>query len=458
MPPKTTSEELKSNHNSVSASIISSLSDLASSATVFGSNLGGKGDPGSGHYKIPNGSQDIPHPRTISDILLRTIFIQLCAALAYALFLHMSKQASQVKGRRFGDLPGPWLIWPMLSVLLPELAIVQIALWRICAFFPFIADAMGIGSSPRLQPRMTQRMARRPNMWTTILQSVILYIPLYYAGLGYRERLFMRYHQADYVGNLGIDHRNGWAVVSGVYCLAATVLNLFRIAFGNQQVVERSGARYSGVSSRLDSIVEEYEEEAEAEAEEDDDWAEKDRTGSQRRKNPDDSEYANGRSISPTTPTKAVSSRSTRQSWAALLNSSEVNVTLSLTSIIHQIPLAVTNRLSPLVAVVTTRWCLSVIPIIFLSIFALPYTQRSRVWRALFSLHKDDKKLVFFTLLRTMTVIIPWLLVGITIFVQVWSDLSELQDIGHEILQPWNYRWRVKDIFSHRDRDRVYMG
>lgn len=453
MPPQASLENSKTDLHSVS-SIVSSLSNLASSTIAFKLNSEGNYDSGPKHYKIPKGSQDIPHPRTIFDILFRTIFIQVCAALAYALFLSILKQTSQRRGRRFGDLAGPWWTWPLLSVLLPELVIVQIGLWVICGCFPSIADTVGIGLPVRSQPCITQSKGRKTSVWSSILQSIALSIPLYYAGQAYKERLSMRYHQADYVGNLGIDHRNGWAVVSGLFCGAATILHSLILVLGNQHIKERPETRHSGVLSQLDSIAEQYEKEEEA----GEDWTEKDGVGSHRRKSSDESQYVNSRSINLPTIKIASSSRSTQKSFITLFNNTEVVLTLYLTSVVHQIPMEATNRTSPLVAVISTPWCLSVIPIILLSVFTLPYAQRLIVWRAFVSSSRSGKAIVLFNLLRSVAILVLWLLVGTTILVQAWSDLSEIQDIRHQILQPWNYRWRVKDIFSHGDKDRVYMG
>ena len=170
-----------------------------------------------GAFSPPAGSQDIPHPRTPTDILLRTLFLQSFAALAYAHLLFLLDFR-----KPHGAGPLPLLLIPAF-ILLPELLLLQLAF----ALLP-------VAIAPPYRRRVLDRFQRLPHvlglgthgglgrLGAHALFAALNAIPLAAVLGAYGQRLGMTYHQMTYVGNLGLDHRNGWTALGGLITVAVT--------------------------------------------------------------------------------------------------------------------------------------------------------------------------------------------------------------------------------------------
>ena len=397
------------------------------------------------YYRLPRGSQDIPHPRTIPDIISRSIFIHLCAALAYALLLSTLQRTSW---RRGINLPGPWWIWILCSVLFPELILVQIGLWLMNKLYSCAVELLG--TNLRLHNQRRRGIAngtKSPSITATLVQFFVLVIPLFFAFKGYRQRLAMRYHEANYVANLGLDHRNGWATISGLVSSAAIFGVLLISIVGGRRIHDNKTAAILSQSSRVM---------ADGEGEDLRYHEENDGNRNDERKESNDLSRQTNDQIHASfgrEPDEAPGS-----SLADLFNNLDAMLPLVLTALIHQVLLAVTNRFPPLIAFFTTSWCFLVVPILCISFFLLPLSQQQISRQAFTSRNWNDLPLPFTLLLQNAVIIASWLLIGSTIIVQAWCDGAELGNAGAGHMQAWNYRWRVKDQFSHGDSDRVYMG
>lgn len=320
-------------------------------------------------YIPPKGSLAVPHPRTVSDILVRSALIHISAVLAYGLLL------SLLSFRRPHGPPLSRLLI-LAFVLLPELVLLQLAFWTIPALISPCWRARVVGRFQSL-PRELEIDGLR---WLLVRAGMVGTCMLVLVGglMGYEERLKMRYHEADYVGNLMLDHRNGWVAVGG---LAASVAAFGVIGgaeaakrwkIGRQGEAEAGGGREEdeklAVDEELDRAVGGF------------DWS----------------------------------------SFAEVLYA----------TLIHQILLSVTNRRAPLVALLRS-WPLLLVGGVLMWFF---HTKRG----------------------ARLDMIMRWSAIAIvsaTVLTQLSTDASELYAVAHGIVERYNYRWAVKDVFSAKIPD-----
>ena len=186
-------------------------------------------------YTPPKGSQIFPNPRTAADILLRTGGIHIFAACAY---FHLLTTLD----RRW--LERPWLnqlLLLLFFVLVPEFILLQLGFWlaRI-----LLTKRWREPSRRRFVEMARDFEAHGVQRLVVILVLATLYSsPLVVVVLAYRNRLGIRYHEAIYVGNLGLDHRNGWLSVAGlvasglnfVLVVASFLLSRFSAGVGDDE-------------------------------------------------------------------------------------------------------------------------------------------------------------------------------------------------------------------------------
>ena len=168
----------------------------------------------------PPGWDSISHPRSISDILLRSTIIHAAAYLAY---WHLTYILSRGISHTSRPAQIVHILLPFCAILLPEFIPIQLGLWLATTALGWTWDGSRERAGGPEREAMSQGGIGPP---TTVFKHTLLlasYLLLLCAALrGYYERLQIRYHDAFYVGNLGLDHRNGWTAVSGILSAAAT--------------------------------------------------------------------------------------------------------------------------------------------------------------------------------------------------------------------------------------------
>ena len=172
----------------------------------------------------------VGHPRSFSDILLRSVAIHAFATAAYANLLwllpsltgdnagHAVYQSLGLSGHRSKPL---LRLVPYISLfaLFPAFLPAHLALRLV---LPVILREDTLVNALSLSHPSTFTNAA-PSSCVAVLTAIVLST----AFAGYRTRLSMNFHGATYVGNLGLDHRNGWTAVSGLVACGLSVAVLF---------------------------------------------------------------------------------------------------------------------------------------------------------------------------------------------------------------------------------------
>ena len=177
-----------------------------------------------GGWAPPRGSLAIPHPRSVPDIILRSAAIHVFASIAYANLLYLVPALSRRSQRSVPQTPSSrWqhLLrlagYPIFFAFLPPIFLTTHLALRLLLPLVLQHESAADLTSVHLQLPAAQVLSHG-------VIAVVSALPLMRALAGYRTRLAMRYHEAFYVGNLGLDHRNGWIAASGLTAGALTVL------------------------------------------------------------------------------------------------------------------------------------------------------------------------------------------------------------------------------------------
>ncbi|MCJ1290122.1 hypothetical protein MMC34_001658 [Xylographa carneopallida] len=204
-------------------------------------------------YHVPPGGLYVPDPRTVVDIVARSLAIHCFAVCAYA---HFSSLIPWALSQR-------WVIVQMvLFMLLPELAVMQVPFVVLFIVFArripreeymnnlradlsetstklsllgghgqetFTADK----TIPQLAVETdSEKQLDNSSQHTStgvfpLLFIITTSVPLILTVLAYKQRLGVTYMAADYVGNLGLDHRNAWVSIGGLVAITGSVAVLF---------------------------------------------------------------------------------------------------------------------------------------------------------------------------------------------------------------------------------------
>ncbi|MCJ1398024.1 hypothetical protein MMC11_001221 [Xylographa trunciseda] len=191
-----------------------------------------------------------------------------------------------------------------------------------------------------------------------LLFAVTTSSPLIVTVLAYKQRLALRYMAADYVGNLGLDHRNAWISIGGIVAASGSAA-----IFVLQKLLPQRETFLQAPIPNLEH-----------------------------------------RSLTPDT----------------------ILYKAAFCSVIHHVLLAATNHVTPLSYV---RYIGNAPLLVVLCIGALIYWRRPK-WRSV---------------CKTAVNYLAILLVATTAGTQLFSDIRELMDVSEARVQPYNYRWKVKD-------------
>jgi hypothetical protein len=175
-------------------------------------------------YVPPPGGVYVPNPRSISDILIRSLAIHLFSICSYAHLTYWSP-SNKSKTVYVRDV--------FLFVLSPELVIWHLLEEIVGCFLKYrkarlerwnlpqqnVSEKDTTGKNEENKPRKTPHIFH-------LLMIITYSFPLLATVFAYRERLNIRYRAATYVGNLGIDHRNGWISIGGLIAAGATAILL----------------------------------------------------------------------------------------------------------------------------------------------------------------------------------------------------------------------------------------
>ena len=220
----------------------------------------------------------------------------------------------------------------------------------------------------------------------------------------------MRYHEADYVGNLGLDHRNGWLSAGGL-----VVVGLSLVLLGVFAVMQEAG---------LDESERDVAEEEEA-------------LSSDGEKRLSSSSYASPSSSSSSSSFEDEKGERKLEQGMGIDPPLQPNPTFALdwttlsellyATAIHQLLLKITNHFVPLTAFLRS-W-----PMLLGSCLLAWYLCKKRGAQY-----------------ETMACCFALAFVAATVATQLGTDLGELYDVSRGVVQRYNYRWAVKDWFSAR--------
>ncbi|MCJ1284644.1 hypothetical protein MMC26_003979 [Xylographa opegraphella] len=203
-------------------------------------------------YQVPPGGLYVTNPRTVVDIVARSLAVHCFAVCAYA---HFRILVPWTLERRL------MLVQMVLFMLVPELAIMQALLYvpfilftaRVPAdcFAPKrLADVSGDHRKYRIRDsygsdKLNYERPALPTVVQTdgegnvkysevtfpwVSQLIFVFItsgPLIVTILAYKQRLALTYMVADYVGNLGLDHSNAWVSIGGMVAATGSVTLIF---------------------------------------------------------------------------------------------------------------------------------------------------------------------------------------------------------------------------------------
>lgn len=338
-------------------------------------------------YQPPNGGLYFTNPRTINDIIFRSLVIRACSIYAHVHLLHLLSCSNRLYLALFA----------IASTAYPEMILVQLAynamrtMILILQRFPtpanvdsrryYLATLIGADlSSSSTTPALVdagvskvevqlRSHARIP--WSIFIWALNL-MPLLVTLAGYSQRLGIKYHVATFVGNLGLDHGNAWAAISGS---TASVMSLVAI------LLNSTWSSKGEDSFEVDEII---------------------------RK---DGSYVE------------------RARYQHLTFSQLLAQTL-VAALIHHIPLLATNHFALFIHVWQDVWTLS-LPLSW----ALIWYLYGRLFKKGYSLRK-------------FTIEIGVQLVLAPAVIQILSDGNELFNVAHHRVERYNYRWAVKDMVS----------
>ena len=365
-------------------------------------------------YIPPRGSLDIPHRRTAADILFRTVFINGAAFLACHHLVRLLEQRRHPQKL----LPVARYSLPLFAILLPELLPIQLGFRLIqeCIAKRRAVSEFSDENAVKEERSVSGHNGRELMRWAAKHIALVAanLIPLWAAIQGYRERLAMRYHEATYVGNLNLDHRNGWAAFAGVMAAAVSMLTILHaLTFGHTTSPQENGhTRAKSLEGETSGL---YDSSFDAPLQ-----------------SKDSSRLVH---ILNSLPSFDISTR----------------LQILLAALIHQIPLLATNRLTPFELLNQHKGWLLLIILLFLFSWILTLYIDSRHHDRNLAVSRNRFLADLFTFVYNIIFVS-------TIVTQACSDVGELYDVTHGRLMPWNYRWQVKDRFSTGDNDRVYMG
>ena len=309
-------------------------------------------------YQPPPGGIYVADPRTIGDIIVRTLAIQIFSICAYA---HLAFLLP------LNTVPGVAVFQIILFTAFPEFVLVQLLTYGPVALYALVflylhskAEERSIPDtekSRRALPvdsveQVKDTAASNPSLAVRLLVLALTCLPLVPTVLAYKQRLGITYHAATYVGNLKVDHRNGWIAIGGLVATGMTLIILPTRRF----YLKRTMTEERMVSIKIPLSV--------------------------------------------------------------------VLLQMAITVSVHQFLLDVTNH--PTLFSHTLTW-----PTLFLVAMLGLISLRSPKWR-----------LVLYA--------VASLSIAATALSQLRSDIQELFDVSNDHVQPYNYRWKVKDIVSAR--------
>lgn len=313
-------------------------------------------------YTPPPGGLWVLNSRTIGDIFIRGLAIHVFSICAYA-------QLASILP--LNTVSRVFALQVVLFTAFPEFVLVQLVSYGIVALYAIIilsiysktTEPTTLGSEElRDAPQVSRgdateikekTAANGPSLALRLLLLAINCLPLIAAVLAYRQRLGFRYRSATYVGNLMVDHRNGWIAIGGLVAAGMTLIILLMkdIYLKRTKIEERMRSNY----------------------------------------------------VPP----------------------SVVMLQMGIVVAIHQFLLEATNH--PTLMSQTPIW-----PTLFLATGFALIVRLYPKWRSLLYLAAAS----FFVVATALS--------------QLFTDVQELIDVSNYRVQPYNYRWKVKDLFSAR--------
>lgn len=313
-------------------------------------------------YEPPPGGLFAPNPRTVDDIVLRSLAIHAFAIFAY---VHLASVLP------LSATPRVVFCQIFLFALMPELVVVQLLSYGIIALYALMGLRMyNKSADPNTPPaeksrptledskadpavRVEDAASSGPSLVLRLLGLALNCLPLIATVLAYKQRLGIRYRAATYVGNLQLDHRNGWIAIGGLVAAGMTTMIL---------VISHFYPKRPEIEERM---------------------------------------------------------RSLKFPLGAL------HIQAGMAVFIHVVLLEITNHFSIMGEVLA--WL----------IYALLWAVSLIIWRF--------PKMWLRQYVATVAFIVYAILVS-----GLPEDIRELVNVSHNRVQPWNYRWKVKDLVSAR--------
>jgi len=309
-------------------------------------------------YKPPPGGLYVPDPRTIGDIIVRSLAIQAFSICAYA---HLASLLP------LNSIPRVVVLQIVLFTAFPEFVLVQLLTYGTVALYAIIFLWLNSKPAERTVPdaensrhdipvdsadQIKDAAAISPPLAIRLLVLALNCLPLIATIFAYKQRLGIGYLAATYVGNLKIDHRNGWIAIGGLVAAGMTLTILLTNYFY---------LKHAKIPERMRTIK---------------------------------------------------------------VPISVVLLQMGIAVSVHQFLLEATNH--PTLISQTFAW-----PTLYLVATLGLISLRSPKW-------------------RPVLYAVAGFVVAATAVSQLHSDIQELVDISNNRVQPYNYRWKVKDLVSAR--------
>ena len=196
-------------------------------------------------YTPPDGGLYVSDPRTITDILLRSLAIHVFSICAYTQLRALQSWKTSRELR---------ILYTAAFTLFPEVILVNLFYNFVNAFRDrlrspsedtsasyLISRLLGVQVITEESPNSSQLISGidsqglreesvlQDSTWTChLLFAILNIIPLGANVLAYIERFRIGYRAASDVGNLGFDHRTAWIAIGGTMSATLSILILLR--------------------------------------------------------------------------------------------------------------------------------------------------------------------------------------------------------------------------------------
>lgn len=375
-------------------------------------------------YQPPDGGIYVSDPRTPSDIIIRSLLIHVFALIAFVHLLVLRRWPLQIAEG----------VQALAFLLFPEFVIVLLV-WGCVGAGGKMVRRRGRGSSRRVEVEVAVGVGvgvgvdgdgvgvtsgrGRTKVLEHLLGVGLNAAPLILTVMAYKQRLGMRYRSATYVANLGIDHANGRAAISGIIAIVLSLATL---------IMSSPSKRPQQPNNETDSFRPKDDEAPEPKGMQLQDLSAFPCSSQSH------SSHSRSSSLALLQHSLSPSQTQPHSIHSSLQNAYIPYLQLLLAGLLHQIPLALTNHTSILSLRQLSRNTLIERFAILYFLTLVAYVRRHE---SMFTWKRWALGCVTLGLL-------------VQLVVQLRDESAELRDVRAGRVEPWNYRWKVRDWGSGR--------